>query len=188
MIGTFKLNNFFKESGRTDKFAGFNSAGFDNANSSTTNEGSQTDTHTEASKTNGHTTTQYTDQNSIGAQTNGHTENAKTDTHTDASHSDTITQGEQTNTHAETARSDSSILGAHVDEHDEDAATDVLEKAYDSTVTHIEDTSGNIGVTTSQQMAQSEIDLRLATKFYDLIINDVIKELCTLEREGVEVI
>ena len=39
---------------------------------------------------------------------------------------------------------------------------------------------GNIGVTTSQQMLQSEIDLRNNFNFINQIMNDVDSELCML--------
>lgn len=42
---------------------------------------------------------------------------------------------------------------------------------------------GNIGVTTSQQMAQSEIDLWSSFKFFDIIVNMIVKELCTYRDE-----
>ena len=42
---------------------------------------------------------------------------------------------------------------------------------------------GNIGVTTSQQMAQSEIDLWSSFKFFDIIVNIIVKELCTYRDE-----
>ena len=40
--------------------------------------------------------------------------------------------------------------------------------------------SGNIGVTTSQQMLQSELDLRDGYNFYDGIMSDVDSILCLL--------
>ena len=42
---------------------------------------------------------------------------------------------------------------------------------------------GNIGVTSSQQMAQSEIDLWSSFKFFDIIVNIIVKELCTYRDE-----
>lgn len=39
---------------------------------------------------------------------------------------------------------------------------------------------GNIGVTTTQQMMESEINLWESFKFFDIIVNMILKELCTL--------
>ena len=39
--------------------------------------------------------------------------------------------------------------------------------------THTEIVKGNIGVTTSQQMLQSEYDLRRLNNFYETVFNDV---------------
>lgn len=209
-----------KETGTVDKIAGFNSVGFDNANSSTTNEGQQADTHTENAKTDSHTTAQYIDSTSVGAQTNSHTENsktdthselaktdthtlatftdtqnigeqsnghtetAKTDTHTLATYTDTDNIGAQQNTHTELAKTDTHTQGSHKDEFDENQATDELTKLYGHLNTHNERTTGNIGVTTSQQMAQSEIDLWHSFRFYDILFGDIIKELCHFYDEG----
>lgn len=43
-----------------------------------------------------------------------------------------------------------------------------------------ESTSGNIGVTTSQQMLQSEIDLRLNIRFFEMIMKDMTSEILIL--------
>ena len=52
------------------------------------------------------------------------------------------------------------------------------EKSKEETRVH-----GNVGVTTSQQMAQSEIDLWSSFKFFDIIVNIIVKELCTYRDE-----
>lgn len=101
-----------------------------------------------------------------GSQTDTHTEQSKTDTHTDAQHTDTLT------------------TGAHLDKHDERAATDSHTTDYGKTTGVDEHTFGNIGVTTSQQMAQSEIDLWNSFKFYDILIGDIIKHLCNFYQPG----
>ena len=43
-----------------------------------------------------------------------------------------------------------------------------------------ESTSGNIGVTTSQQMLQSEIDLRLNIRLFEMIMKDMTSEILIL--------
>lgn len=209
------------KSGTTEnEIAGFNASGYVDADKTSTTEASVTDTHSEAQRTNGHSTTQYVDQTSQGAQTNSHTENSrtdthtdaqhtdtltegthtdtltqgqqsnthselsKTDTHTDATHTDTITQGEQTNTHGETARTDTLTQGAHKDEHDADAAQDVDSTTYGHKNTHNERTTGNIGVMSTQDLINQELELRIAQKFYDILFNDIVKNLCGYYDEG----
>lgn len=200
------------KSGTTEnEIAGFNAADYVDADKTTTNENAVTDTHTEATRTNGHSTTQYTDQTSVGAQTNSHTENSrtdthtdaqhtdthtqgqqtnthevlsKTDTHTDAQHTDTLTQGAQTNTHGELAHSDTLTQGAHKDEHDSSAAVDSDSTLYGHLNTHNERTTGNIGVMSTQNLINQELELRIAQKFYDILFNDIVKNLCSYYDEG----
>lgn len=94
------------------------------------------------------------------------------------------TDGSQTNTHTELAKIDTHTEGSHKDQHDTNSATDTHTTEFGKEHYYDEHTSGNIGVTTSQQMAQSEIDLWNSFKFYDILINDIIKELCTFYGEG----
>ena len=54
------------------------------------------------------------------------------------------------------------------------------EETEKNTGTNTVNRSGNIGVTTSQQMLQSEIDLRESFMFEDMIMNDVDSILCLL--------
>lgn len=170
----------------TEKIAGFNSATFVNSNSGDISEGQQADTHTAQARSDTHSSQQYIDNTSVGAQSNTHSENTRTDTTTGTTHTDTDTIGSQTNTHSETAKTDTHTEGAHKDEFDESSATDQLTKAYGHLNTHNERTSGNIGVTTSQQMAQSEIDLWNSFRFYDILIGDIIKHLCTYGDTGAD--
>ena len=173
-----------KEIGTTGKRAGFNTTTLKTVDGATTNEGAQSDGHTEAARSDSHTTAQYMDTNAVGAQTNGHTENAKTDTHTLATYTDTDNIGAQQNTHTELAKSDTHTEGAHKDEFDDRQATDTLKKEFDSTFTTTENTHGNIGVKDNNQLITGEMELRLRFKFYDVLENDIIKELCTLENDG----
>ena len=155
-----------KVSSTEDKIAGFNSGTYSNSNQSSTNEGQQQDTHTEASRT------------------DSHSETARTDSHTEATYTDTDNIGAQNNSHTEQARSDTHTEGAHIDKHDERAVSDTHTTEYGKEHTYDEHTTGNIGVTTSQQMAQSEIDLWNGFKFYDILFNDIIKELTHYYDEG----
>ena len=155
-----------KTSSTEDKVAGFNSATSVNSNSSSTNDGAQTDSHTES------------------ARSDSHSEAARADTHSEATYTDQDNIGAQSNSHTEQARSDTHTEGAHLDKHDERAVTDTHTVAYGKEHSYDEHTTGNIGVTTSQQMAQSEIDLWNSFKFYDIMFNDIIKNLCNYYDEG----
>ena len=74
------------------------------------------------------------------------------------------------NSSAPVQQSESETSGAKLDN----------EETESETGTRDLERSGNIGVTTSQQMLQSEIDLRNAYNFYDGIMNDVDSILCLL--------
>lgn len=94
-----------------------------------------------------------------------------------------------------TSSSGSSSNGVHgfnsgvavpTDEAEADSEVTV-EGSDDDNATHEEETEtgtreltrhGNIGVTTSQQMLQSEIELREHFNFYNIVLNDIAKLLC----------
>lgn len=111
-------------------------------------------------------------------------EGQQQDTHSELAKSDTHTEAAKVDTHAENAKSDTHTIGAHKDEFDENQATDELTKTYGHKNVREELTKGNIGVTTSQQMAQSEIDLWNSFKFYDILFTDIIKNLCHFYSSG----
>lgn len=96
------------------------------------------------------------------------------------------TDGSQTNTHTELAKIDTHTEGSHKDQHDTNSATDTHTTEFGKEHYYDEHTTGNIGVTTSQQMAQSEIDLWNSFRFYDILIGDIIKHLCHFYQEGHE--
>lgn len=149
-----------------NEIAGFNATGYVDADKTTTNENTFTDQHTESQRTNGHTAQSYTD------------------TLTDTQHTDTLTQGQQSNTHGELAHSDTLTQGAHKDEHDENAARDTDHVTYGHKNTHNERTTGNIGVMSTQDLINQELELRLAQRFYDILFNDIVKNLCSYFDEG----
>ena len=149
-----------------NEVAGFNSSGYVDSDKNTTNKGSVTDSHTEASRT------------------NGHSETAHSDTHTTGQNDDSFTEGQQIDSSSALAHTDTLTQGAHLDKHDERAATDSHTTDYGKTVGVDEHKFGNLGVTTSQQMALSEIDLWNNFKFYDILFGDIVKELCTFYDEG----
>ena len=137
-----------KETGTTGKRAGFNSSTLKSVEGATTNEGAQSDGHTEAARSDSHSSASYIDTNAVGAQSNSHTE------------------------------------AAHKDEFDENQAIDTFKKEFDSTLTTIENTEGNIGTKDNNQLLTGEVELRTRHKIYDIIENDIIRELCTLENDG----
>lgn len=182
-----------KTTTQTDKVSGFNSAEFQDSTEGTTAEGQQqdttaalahTDTLTEGAHNDGKSTTQYDDGFTTLAHTDSVTEGAQSNSHTAQTYTDTDTTGTQTNTHSEVAKTDTITEGAHKDKFDEDQAIDTLQKAYGHKNTHNEHTFGNIGVTTSQQMALSEVDLWNSFKFYEILFGDIVKELCHFYDEG----
>lgn len=102
------------------------------------------------------------DVQATAASTNGHTEQARTDTESTAEHTDTVSNG---------AREDSVTTTQTKD------ATTNTESNFTDTVT--DETKGNIGVTTTQQMMESEVKFWDSYNFYDKIFDDVLKTLCT---------
>ncbi len=57
-------------------------------------------------------------------------------------------------------------------------STDNTNESYSDTIKHDSHLYGNIGVTTSQQMLESEIDLRYKFGIYDLIAAKFVEEFC----------
>ena len=119
--------------------------------------------------------------------------NSQQNTEINGERTDTSTIGARVNQHSETERVDSATRNAHTDTHSIQAKTDTEtmsaksdthDKTFNSETNHDFTRSGNIGVTTSQQMAQSEIDLWTAFKFFDRIVDDIIVELCGYSDEG----
>lgn len=114
------------------------------------------------------------DSSTIGNQTNSDTIGGGTDTTENEisafnslsyqdSNKTTNTVASRTNSITLGGRSDSITYGSHDDEH---------ETTYGSKVTRTEHTHGNIGVTTNQQMIESELELR-KKNFYQIIFKDV---------------
>lgn len=144
--------NFGAKSGtNSDKISGFNSSSYVNSTQSTDNEQAYTDSETRQSRT---------DNESIGAQSNTHTEATYTDTHT------------------KDAKVDSTQHSAKTNLITEEEATDTNTTDYGKVTTHIGSKAGNLGVTTSQQMAQSEVELWTNFKFYDILVDMLCTELC----------
>ena len=86
----------------------------------------------------------------------------------------------------EGAKQDTLTTSAKQDSESTAARSDVHENVKNLTDTHKLNVHGNIGVTTSQQMLESEINLRKRINFYEDLIFDLIKNLCNYYNEGVD--
>lgn len=127
--------------------------------------GSHTDTTTEHARSyssgtqvepKGESTVYGQQVNSSTAHTDTHSSIAHTDTHTDAQCSDTKSATAHTDTHSEIAHTDVDTGAEHVD---------------------TERRTGNIGVTKSTELIESEYKLRLTYNFFELIFKYMIKEM-----------
>lgn len=97
-----------------------------------------------------------------------------------------VTNGERIDGHHEDQKIDKNKIDARTDISTEDGYTDIHTTDFGHVIEHENNTHGNIGVTTSQQMATSEVDFWTAYNFYKVILNDIIRELCNLFDEGFE--
>lgn len=97
-----------------------------------------------------------------GDATNQHSEEVHTDTQSADEHTDVVSNGEREDTISSTQTKDSTYK---------------TDSNYNHTVT--DDSKGNIGVTTTQQMMQQEVNFWDAFNFYDKIFDDILKTLCT---------
>lgn len=127
--------------------------------------GSHTDTTTQHARSYSSATTvePESEDTVYGSQTN--TSVAHTDTHSDIAHTDT---------HTDAQSSDTKTATSHTDTHSEIAHTDV-----DTGAEHVdtERRTGNIGVTKSTELIESEYKLRLTYNFFELIFKYMIKEM-----------
>lgn len=114
----------------------------------------------------------------------------------DATEQQQVTKPVQ-NQHIENERTDTQTSKEHNDS--------VTSEAYQDSVSHTQETDGtetvtygsgektqlnrygNIGVTTSQQMAEQEIELWKEFNFYQMIFDDIIKNLCNRYDGGYDV-
>lgn len=159
----------------TNGVAGYNASSFTNSDSSTTENGAQSNTHTENAKTNSKETASHTDSVSEGQHID---ENAHSNNNT-LTHNVTDTTQESVS-----AKTDKDNYGQHTDTESITRANDTSTNSENTTFNHEFKRHGNIGVTTSQQMLQSEFDLRLNFNFYDVVFDLIIKELCNYSDSG----
>lgn len=85
--------------------------------------------------------------------------------------------GEQTNNHKDNQYIDTTTKDSRTDTHTEDGYTDINTTQHGLKVEHKLTKRGNLGVTTSQQMLQSELELR-KYDFIKQIFNDIDTYLC----------
>lgn len=146
----------FAQQQNTDSFA---------QNKLTDQYGNHTDVtnHYETTMDDTSTTRLKTKDESVNAQkTDTHTTDAKTDTHTLGAHNDTHTIG---------AHNDTFTLGAHNDTHTHAASKDtVTSKQHTDTVTY--ERHGNIGVTKTQELIESE-RANLRFNIIQELLNDI---------------
>lgn len=116
--------------------------------------------------------------NTVGnaEHTNSHTETARTDTITDASRSNSSKLGTHTDSNSTDEHDDSITVSSRNDSETLGARSDSFNKG-EQTNTINSRIKGNIGVTTTQQMALSEVDLWSRFNFIGAMIDDVVMAL-----------
>ena len=166
--------------------AAFNSSTYQDSDRTTESINSYTDTETSLSST--ETTIGSQDNSkSISSHTDQISESSRTNSHSETEHVDTLTSEAHTNTTKENSHTDTLSNAEHTDTVSTDSHTDTITEGYkidnltegSRTDTHTLTRTGNIGVTTSQQMLESELSLR-KYDFYKNIYED-IDSLLTLK-------
>lgn len=131
-------------------------------------------------------TSAHIDSTKYGAHNDSVTNKAyQNETNKDAV-TNTITDAEHIIKHAEDAKSDIHSIEAKSDIHSTEAKKDTSKLDGANSNKHSGHLHGNIGVTTNQQMIESEIQLRSSYSIYLIIYNDIVRELCILEDEGID--
>lgn len=114
------------------------------------------------------------DTDTIASRTNSSI--AHTDTDTTSEHTDTTTTDERVDTKETTQYSDIDSSLQYTDTDTDLQHTDTHETEYDTTNSHEMTRKGNIGITTSQQLILSELELR-KNNFYESMFRDIDKYL-----------
>lgn len=115
-----------------------------------------------------------TDTDSI---TNSHSEEGRVDNFSKEAVSNTFSEDERTNTHTEEARTNTFTENSKTDTFTTGAREDTTTTTYGGVSDVTLERSGNIGVTTSQQMLLSELELR-SYDFFENMFSDIDKYLC----------
>lgn len=90
------------------------------------------------------------------------------------------TESEKTNKSSIDSRTDTDTYGKQENYESIVKGNDTTTNKKEESITHTLNKKGNIGVTTTQQMIKSEIDLWASFNFYTIVIDLIIKELCLL--------
>lgn len=112
------------------------------------------------------------------------TEDAHTDSENTAAHSDTSTQSAFTDTQKTSEQLDTSSVSAHTDTSKMSDRTDTDSRSSTVDITHELTRSGNVGVTTTQEMIQSEIKLWSSYDFWGKFLESIITNFCTYHDDG----
>ena len=128
----------------------------------------------------------HIDTISHGGQSNSHISDAVVNEHTTDKVTNTSETDAVTNTTTAGERTDKHTVDARSDLHNTEARQDVSNLSGTEIYDHTSRIHGNIGVTTSQQMIESEMQLRAKYNIYKIIYEDIIKELCVYVDEGVD--
>lgn len=189
------LENYSMVEAGTDKTEGSNNVTSNYGEQSKTNtNGAQNETVNRGARTYADVEAAVTDTEAVGAKTSTTEDKVSAYDKVDYQNSDLseTAEGEQSNTNQYGERNTTHTENAYEDVTRRDAVTNTesinahidSESSIESrNTTHNFTRSGNVGVTTSQQMAQSEIDLWSSFKFFDIIVNIIVKELCTYRDE-----
>lgn len=148
-------------------------------NTSEVGEVSNTDVVGDVTTTHNEKVSGYNDSSMVDASTTSDDTTSQTNTHKENPRTDTQTAG---------ARTDSSTNNAYSDDVTYSQTKDATEN-HDgtSTVTTTDETAGNIGVTTTQQMAEQEVKFWNNFNFYQQIFDDILKNLCNRYDGGYDV-
>lgn len=195
LINYKPLENYSMIEEGTDKTEGSNNVTSNYGEQNKTNvNGAQKETSSRGARTVTDVEAAVTDTEAIGAKTVSSedkvsaydTPNYSNDSMNDTSESaqnNSNQYGERNTTHTENAYDDVTNRDAVTNTESINSHVDIENSQEARNTEHKFTRSGNIGVTTSQQMAQSEIDLWSSFKFFDIIVNTIVKELCTYRDE-----
>lgn len=115
-------------------------------------------------------------------------EDAHVDKETVDTHTDNTTQGAYTDTQKTSEQLDKTDFAAHTDKQTSGERTDTNERSGSQDTTHELTRTGNVGVTTTQEMLESEIKLWENYDFWGKFMDDIISKFCTFHDNGYSVL
>lgn len=170
--GTSLMTNNYGTQTNTSDFGAVENTVSIGGTKTTEDIGGRTDTTT--GKVSGYNDTTLVDANasesSSGSQKNVSTEDPRTDSNNTKAHTDTVT----------TSAREDTVMHEQINPSTSSGTNDV---AVDHHLTR----TGNIGVTTTQQMMDQEVKFWDAFSFYKVIFDDIIKSMCNLNDGGYDV-